>query len=179
MRQLLLLGVAICSLVACTSSGEKQKKTKLKRQDYYGETMGTTFKISFRDSVEIDIEQELSDFLNAFNNAVSTYIETSDISKFNQQDSLTLKLEDAQHFLRNYKVAKGVYKATDGWFDPTVMPLVNYWGFGYTEKKQVKAVDTAKVSELLKLVAFDAVRFEKDSLDLPLGEAGKWFAIGF
>lgn len=44
-------------------------------------------------------------------------------------------------------------------FDPTVGPLINYWGFGYTGRKPVTKVDSAKVDSLLKFVGLDNIEW--------------------
>ena len=52
-----------------------------------------------------------------------------------------------------------VYEATEGSFDPTVMPLVNYWGFGYAGEP-ITRVDSNKVDSLVQFVGFEKVIFE-------------------
>ena len=164
---------------ACTAPSEKKKKTKLKREDFYGETMGTTFKITYLDSTGLDIGEDLTLFLEEFNQAVSTYIKSSQISQFNQKDSLFLSIKDARHFVRNYTLAKDIYTKTDGWFDPTVMPLVNYWGFGYTEKKQVKEADADSIKKLVELVDFESVVFEEMGLGYSWKKTKKALQLDF
>jgi thiamine biosynthesis lipoprotein len=117
--------------------------------------MGTTFEITFLDSTGIDLMLPIQQLLIDINNAVSTYVDTSEISIFNQKDSLIV--DNGGHFHRNYTNAQKIYAQTEGWFNPTVMPLVNYWGFGYTEKKMITKVDSSKIDSLLSLVAFEAI----------------------
>jgi thiamine biosynthesis lipoprotein len=147
-------------LLACTSENETgSEQKKLKKEQFIGETMGTTLSISYLDSTGMDFSTQLSDLLIDINNSVSTYIETSEISIFNhEKDSLSVELES--HFARNYRLAKQIYQQTDGWFNPSVMPLVNYWGFGYTEKKMVAKTDSAAIKNLVKLVQFDSIKVE-------------------
>jgi thiamine biosynthesis lipoprotein len=42
-------------------------------------------------------------------------------------------------------------------FDPTVGPLVNYWGFGYTGRKPITKVDSFRVDSLLKFVGLENI----------------------
>ncbi|CAA6819463.1 MAG: Thiamin biosynthesis lipoprotein ApbE [uncultured Aureispira sp.] len=143
--------------LACTSEKPTHsEQKKLKKEQFTGETMGTTLSISYLDSSDMDFSIQLSDLLIDINNAVSTYIQTSEISIFNhEKDSLYVALDG--HFARNYNLAKQVYQQTDGWFNPSVMPLVNYWGFGYTEKKMVAQIDSATLTNLVQLVQFDSI----------------------
>ena len=50
-----------------------------------------------------------------------------------------------------------------GYYDPTVMPLVNYWGFGYTEKRKVRQVDSVKIDSLIGLVGFDKISWNQET----------------
>ncbi|MDC0230438.1 FAD:protein FMN transferase [Aureispira] len=129
-----------------------------KKEQIKGETMGTTFSVAYWDSTGIDIMSDLETLLLEINNSVSTYIEDSEISRFNHGDSLFVK--NGGHFFRNFILAKEIHKKTMGWFNPTVMPLVNYWGFGYSKKEIVIDIDSAIVKTLLELVEFDSIEMK-------------------
>jgi len=126
-----------------------------------GQTMGTYYGLKYADSLGRNFQGAIDSLLEEINLGVSTYIESSLISQFNQSKG-AFTLEDttsgpARHFLENYHAAKTVFRQSKGAFDPTVMPLVNYWGFGYTPKRKVMAVDSAAVDSLLRFVGFDKV----------------------
>lgn len=84
---------------------------------------------------------------------MSTYIPTSLISQFNQRDSMR-QLEVDEHFANVYNLSRDVYFATAGSFNPTVMPLVNLFGFGF---EKMGEVDSMKVDSLKNYLAFDSV----------------------
>ena len=69
-------------------------------------------------------------------------------------------------FNQVYREATKVYKASEGYFDCTVAPLVNAWGFGFANKEKM---DRAKVNQLLPLVGFSKINLINDSLILPEG----------
>lgn len=93
--------------------------------------------------------------------AVSTYIDSSLISKFNKNGNLNLNIEKGKnHFIDNYNKAAQVFEKTNGLFDPTVMPLVNYWGFGYDGKKEITTIDKNKVKSILEYVGFSKLNEE-------------------
>ncbi len=126
-----------------------------------GQTMGTYYGLKYADSLGRNFQGAIDSLLEEVNLGVSTYIESSLISQFNRSKA-TFTLGDttrgpARHFLENYHAAKTVFRQSSGAFDPTVMPLVNYWGFGYTPKRKVMAVDSAAVDSLLRFVGFDKV----------------------
>lgn len=132
--------------------------------------MGTTYHIAYIDSSESDLKKSVDSLLVDINQAVSTYIPDSQISQLNQ-DSLGREIEVLlnstyvkyivyqfpfnEHFVSNYLSSKDIYKKTQGYFDPTVMPLVNYWGFGYKPKEGVTKADTNFISKISQYVSFD------------------------
>lgn len=146
-------------IISCTSNNNIPSTEKqLTKEHFVGETMGTTFSIAYLDSTGLDLSIDVENLLLKINNSVSTYQKNSEISRFNQGDSLTVDSEG--HFARNYNLAKEIYKKSTGWFNPTVMPLVNYWGFGYTKQALVKDVDPVELKKRLALVQFDSIRLE-------------------
>jgi len=146
-------------LISCQSdSGKRASYQRLN-----GETMGTTYHLSFREAGHPIRQAAVDSLLEDLNAEVSTYIPGSTISRFNrEQDSL--QLSGHPHFAANARAARKVWAQSRGAFDPTVMPLVNYWGFGYTEKKPVTAVDSQKVDSLIRLVGLDKLQFRSDGL---------------
>ncbi|MBI5915755.1 MAG: FAD:protein FMN transferase [Bacteroidetes bacterium] len=140
-----------------------------------GKTMGTYYKVTYRDSLGRDFFKPVDSLLIAINNEISTYLPKSTISLFNQSDSIfRLGMQFTQyvecvadpskcgrvknvHFFKNYLAAKVANQRTRQAFDPTVMPLVNYWGFGYTPHKPVEKTDSLKVDSLLQYVGFQKV----------------------
>lgn len=145
-----------------------------------GNTMGTTYSIVFKDA---DLEAErikasVDSVLVALNQEVSTYIPESLISLINKDSSLSMNLLDlveqdtslCQHFMVNFEIAKSLYGNTQGFLDPTVMPLVNYWGFGYKGRSKIEQVDSNKIEQMLGLVDFNNVSIENYILDRANGK---------
>lgn len=115
--------------------------------------MGTTYHITY-DSPH-SFKEELDSLLIVFNNSVSTFIPTSTISMFNKSDGeFCYSRTQDQYFVESLGRALEISKETDGYFDPTVMPLVNYWGFGYNERKKVDLPDKAIIDSLVALVNY-------------------------
>ena len=133
-----------------------------------GETMGTYYRVSYPGETADGLQAGIDSLLLAFNLEVSTYIDSSIISRFNRSAEGIALGPEATHFLDNYRLALKVHRQTEGAFDPTVMPLVNYWGFGYTPKKAITQVDSQTVDSLLQYVglAENVELIEGDSLFL-------------
>lgn len=125
-----------------------------------GTTMGTiVYNVKYIDTKNgINHKAEIDTLLAAFNRSLSTYIPDSEISRFN--NGALLKFE-SNFFWPVLRESKKVYKVTGGAFDPTVMPLVNAWGFGPDE---IERPDSSTIDNLKKLVGFDQVFFDSVSI---------------
>lgn len=127
-----------------------------------GKTMGTTYNITLGRIVP-GIKEKIDQLLKDINAEVSTYIPEATISRFNAADKKIVLQETLnpinmnRHFKAVFNRSKTIYKETEGAFDPTVMPLVNFWGFG-PNKKNPQSVDPEKVKSLAALVNFDSVK---------------------
>ncbi|MCB9284439.1 MAG: FAD:protein FMN transferase [Lewinellaceae bacterium] len=170
MKNAYFLYAFVFLFLSCKSSAPEQVSDYLRLG---GETMGTTYHVTYRDSLGREFLAPVDSLLIAFNQDVSTYIESSVISRFNRSAEpfdLGISLEEAQalpipargdrpaeHFAANYAASLSYYHLSGGAFDPSVMPLVNFWGFGYTAKRPVETVDSSQVDSLRLLVGMDSV----------------------
>ncbi len=95
--------------------------------------MGTSYHITVvrgMPAEEIEsIQQGIDNALGAVNQTFSTYIETSEVSLFNKDESLEERPQSVD-FIEVLKEALNISEITDGAYDITVGPLVNLWGFG-------------------------------------------------
>ena len=121
--------------------------------------MGTTYSVITFGPADDGLKAFCDSVLVAVNASLSTYIPTSTISRINACSDSCL-VDD--HFQRVYKVSQQVFQASEGLFDPTVMPLVNAWGFGYEEIKQPP--DSSMIDSLSELVGFDRSSVEEGIL---------------
>ena len=124
-----------------------------------GQTMGTYYRVTFSDTVNYKVD--LDSILQSINDEVSTYIPESTISQFNKaSEGITLK---EGYFIDNLKIAGDLYRKSSGFYDPTVMPLVNYWGFGYDGKSRVEKIDSVEIGEIMKSIGYDKIDLISDS----------------
>ncbi len=124
----------------------------MQKVKFTGEAQGTYYVVTYFDSQNRNLQPQVDSLLQAFDNSVSIWVPNSIISLINKNDpDVTV---DAW-FKGNFDLSKDVFENTDGAFDPTVGPLVNAWGFGFTDRMKV---DSAVVDSLLPLVGFDKVK---------------------
>ena len=124
-----------------------------------GETMGTYYQITYQPHKTLVTQDQIEDRLIRLNQALSTYDSTSVISQFNRakhgiNQSEINDSELASYFYDNLLLSQQIFNSSAGSFDPTVMPLVNYWGFGYTPR-DLTEVDSSHIDSIQAYVGFD------------------------
>lgn len=145
------LGSVICfCILAC-------KNNTLPYVEIYGETMGTYYAINCQCPKVDELRGKIDSCLLAINKEVSTYMEDSYISSFNRSATGIIRDKDKVHFERNLNGAIDIFKKSAGFFDPSVMPLVNHWGFGYVSRKASSLKDSLVVDSLLQLVGLEKI----------------------
>jgi thiamine biosynthesis lipoprotein len=123
-----------------------------------GKTMGTAYHITYYDEESRNFNAQIDSLLIVFNQSLSTYIKGSEISDFNEGNSLRF---NSPFFLPVLEKSKEVEALSKGAFDPTVMPLVNAWGFGPGKKLKP---DSSKIDSIMEFVGFEKIQFNRDSI---------------
>ena len=104
-----------------------------------------------------DLGDSIQLILGNMDMSVSPYNKASLISSLNENtswrvDALIRRLLDA---------SRAIHRASGGAYDPTVMPLVNAWGFGY---KSGDPPTRAQLDSILQFVGMDKVALHGDTL---------------
>jgi thiamine biosynthesis lipoprotein len=119
-------------LIACAGGDKKQPE-----HSFNGSTMGTSYHITIvGDSLAVDersrIANEVDSFLDQYNQVLSTYEAESEISQFNRE-ATTSPILISNELARVVEVGLNLCQQSNGAFDITVMPIVNFFGFGIEE----------------------------------------------
>lgn len=149
MRCIFILIVLGC-LLACKTNHTPIVAT----HSFTGKTMGTTYSLKYVGTKKQVPKRVVDSLLVELNLEVSTYIPESTISILNSNESQRFSVIEKSSFTDNYRIAESLYNITNRYFDPSLASLVNFWGFGYTEKDTDKR-DKSKVDELMRSVGFD------------------------
>lgn len=101
-----------------------------------GSTMGTSWsaKIVLQAGQALNqkaLQAKLDQALIDFNQIASTYISDSEISRFNQHQSLEA-FTSSKELALLIAQAKNIHQLSGGAFDITIAPLIELWGFGKT-----------------------------------------------
>jgi thiamine biosynthesis lipoprotein len=127
----------------------------------HGNTMGTTYSIKsyiprYKDDKELHLE--IKNRLKAINQSMSTYIKNSEISLFNKHNS-TLEFKISSDFFKVIKEAKKLHKLTNGYWDGSIYPLIQLWGF--EKNKNIKKEPSKQdINDALKLVDFSKIKIK-------------------
>ena len=166
----------LCLLITFTSCQNQAKSKPAKKKiipykKIKGITMGVVaYQMTYQDEKNLVSHATVDSLLAAFNRGNSHYEPTSTISRFNQSEKgITIdNSEYDQHFINNVILAKAIVAKTAGYFDPTVAPLMKYYGFRKKEIAGVATVDTTKILAIMKTIGFDKISIQ---------EAGNQFTI--
>jgi thiamine biosynthesis lipoprotein len=124
-----------------------------------GHAQGTTWHITYYAQDSMVSKRSVDSILSVLDSSMSIYKPYSLISRFNRaQKGITLD----KHFEKVIAKSIEVWKASEGLFDITVMPLVEAWGFG--AKKVTQYPDAAKIRSLLRCVGTGKLRLQGNCL---------------
>ncbi len=119
-----------------------------------GLIFGTMYNITYEydKSLKLEIDKEL----NRFDASLSMFNDSSVISRVNRNEDFTVD----SLFTNVFRQAMKISETTDGSFDITVAPLVNAWGFGFTESINPSQ---EKIDSLLLIVGWQKIQLTNDN----------------
>ncbi|MCA6078235.1 FAD:protein FMN transferase [Fulvivirga sedimenti] len=126
---------------------------------FTGTTMGPIrYSVKYYDEKERNFKTEVDSILIAFNQSLNTYIPDSEISQFNLDSVWNFKSE---YFFPVLELSDRIYNETNGAYDPTVMPLVNIWGFGPGEQQ---FPDSSAIDSIKTFIGFERISYDKNQV---------------
>lgn len=123
-----------------------------------GEAQGTTYQISYISNDNTDLKIAIDSIFKKIDSSLSAYLPVSIISRINKNDSI---IKPDSHFIRVFNKSADVADRTGGVFDVTVAPVINAWGFGFSEKANV---DSVMIDSLLQFIGYRMVRLQGNKL---------------
>ncbi len=119
-----------------------------------GETQGTTYHIKYFESTNRNYQNAIDSLLLDFDKCLSLYRPDSELSLFNRSEKLEFKLP---YFYPVLQKSREIFEATNGLYDPTILPLVEAYGFGPNQKHRISEFD---LKETLMLIGYDHIQFD-------------------
>ena len=146
MKRLLLF---VCCVLALLSSCVNQPK-KIVLQ---GLAQGSYYAITYFDELNRNFQHEIDSIFHAVDMSVNLWVDSSIISKVNRNEEVTLD----SIFIDNFCIAQKAAHLSDGYFDPTISPIVAAWGFSY---KSGDSLTPQLIDSLKQLVDYRKIHIE-------------------
>lgn len=130
---------------------------------FEGRAMGTSTMVKV---AAIDLSEDrqeairriVEEQLDLVNSKMSTYLDSSELSRFNQSRETTPFVLSSET-MTVFEQARAIGEASQGAFDITVGPLVNAWGFG-PAKDPPKTLTEAEISGLRAHTGWDKIEID-------------------
>ena len=136
------------SILCFTSCGRQSHKIVLQ-----GLAQGSYYAVSYYDAENRNFQPEIDSIFHAVDMSVNLWVDSSIISKVNRNEDVTLD----SIFLDNFRIAMETARLSDGYFDPTISPIVAAWGFSY---KSGDSITPQLIDSLKQLVDYRKIRIE-------------------
>ena len=119
MKKIVILMIGLMALSSCVRQPRKMVLQGLAQGSYYS--------IIYFDTEGRNFQYEIDSIFQAVDRSVNLWVDSSVISKVNRNEEVTL--DDI--FIDNFNIAQKAAQLSDGYFDPTISPIVAAWGFSY------------------------------------------------
>jgi thiamine biosynthesis lipoprotein len=157
MKKFIRIGLIAVVLAAAVSACGAGKEVAFR-----GQTMGTFYSVKVVAGYFQDVSKlqgKIESRLDEINRSMSTYIPDSEISRFNNWQSIDQPFPISADFLAVMQVAEKVYQFSQGAWDGTVDPLVTLWGFGRRSRGEaIPSADAIKAA--LDEVGLNRIRID-------------------
>ena len=136
------------SVLCFASCGRQSHKIVLQ-----GLAQGSYYAITYFDEENRNFQREIDSIFHAVDMSVNLWVDSSVISKVNRNEDVTLD----SIFLDNFRIAMKTARLSDGYFDPTISPIVAAWGFSY---KRGDSITPQLIDSLKQLVDYRKISIE-------------------
>lgn len=155
MRKLVWVASSLMLLAMMFASCAKQPQKMVLQ----GLVQGSYYAITYYDEEGRNFQQEIDSIFHAVDMSVNLWVDSSVICKVNRNEEVALD----QIFIENFEVAQRAAALSDGYFDPTISPLVSAWGFS-AKNPQLPPLTSHLIDSLKQLVDYRKVRIEDGKL---------------
>lgn len=144
--------VVLC-LSGCGDEAPGEPASGLSMWQHQGATQGTTYLVKYLSDEPVP-QAGIDSILAEVDQAANLWMPESIISRvnaWNREDTVFSFRDDSFVFTSLWLQSEEIHRLTDGAFDPTVLPLVELWGFGLSERGQVTPEQVEQVRQWVGL----------------------------
>ncbi len=156
---------------------------KNNQQTITGYVFGTYYVIKINTPEQNkELISEIDKIFQTVNMHLSIFEKNSELNKLNQANA-NIPIHVSAHLYKLLKASQNIYLQTDGYFDPSVSPLIELWGFG--TNKEHKMPNKEKINQIRQIIGFskislqepDLVIKKQKDLNLNLSAIAKGYAV--
>ena len=152
MKSKILLLLTLILLNSCNTNTNLYKSIR-------GNALGTTYSVIVETkSNEGLIEDQIDSIFNQVNLSMSTYIDSSIITRVNKS-AKPVKVDT--NFINVFNKSKEIWLNSNGFFDPTAGSFVNFYGLGPETSSQL--INDYKIDSLKNIVGFGKVTLNNNN----------------
>jgi len=145
MRKVMLWLLGLVLLASCDRPPQKIVLQGLAQGSYYA--------VTYFDEQGRNFQREVDSIFHAVDMSVNLWVDSSIISKVNRNEEVTLD----SIFIDNFNIAQQAAQFSNGYFDPTISPIVAAWGFSY---KNGDSITPQLIDSLKSLVDYRKICIE-------------------
>lgn len=159
-------------LISCSEeknrNEEKTEKVQSIQNEFQlvGKAQGTTYSIKYIDEEEKVAAAEVDSLLKAIDASMSTWVDTSIISKINKGGAGKYTIDGM--FREVFLLSQKVQQESNGAFDVSLAPVIYAWGIGFSNPRKL---EKAEVDSLLLYTGMDKFKLENEGLLKKIDEA--------
>ena len=128
---------------------------KFNTNEIKGYAQGTTYSIKYLGKPDYNLKLSIDSMLSEIDSSLSTYKSFSLVSRVNNTDSV---YQIDEHFYAVLSKSLEIYKTSNGSFDPTIKPLIDFWGFGDEKTQEIQYIDSLAILKILEQIGSDKVK---------------------
>lgn len=149
-----LIWIASSLLLAMTFASCVKQPQKMVLQ---GLVQGSYYAITYYDEEGRNFQHEIDSIFHVVDRSVNLWVDSSVICKVNRNEEVDLD----PIFIENFEMAQKAAELSNGYFDPTISPLVAAWGFS---AKTGDTITPQLVDSLKQLVDYRKVHIADGKL---------------
>jgi len=151
-----MLSIRLVVVLLLFALASCQQKKEVAFKNYEGEIFGTYYRVQVGDTNR-NFQAQFDSVFVLINAAANSYVQESEVSDFNLNGRLTSPSFTFRDMLDS---SRKFHIQSQGYFEPTLYPLLKAWGFSFEEREQM---DSMKVAGLKALVGFESKLIVTDS----------------
>lgn len=149
--------IAALALTAFLVFSEKNSRL----QTLEGNVFGTYYSIKIRtDAKDTALKGKIQKIFDEINQRMSVFEPASELNEINRAEA-GKKINISRRLYDILKTSQNVFEKSDGYFDPSVEPLIELWGFGINKKHA--SPNEQQIQETLKYCGFDKISLTEET----------------